>query len=146
MLYSLVANQLKLGFFDVYDTISSYDDTLFKLAVSSDGLGILSGIGASSLSWGNLTDLWRGNSLTKFCFSPSNKKINVILSADYVNSYSQQRTFSFTGLLTNLTTERILYLLPTSAGLFSPFATITNLGDPISSVSATITRLILGNV
>ncbi len=83
------------------------------------------------------------NRFYTFCFSPSNKGVRSKFEIRYNNIHSQQRTFlSELSLFTNVTANQILYLLPTSLGLFSPFQTVTSTGDPISNVKAIITRLL----
>ncbi len=76
----------------------------------------------------------------RFCFSESNRTINTDYEIAYANSESQQRIFSFSGQLTNITTITNLFLLPTSLGLFSPFSTVFANGDSIADVKAVITR------
>lgn len=77
-----------------------------------------------------------------FCFNPSNRTLNIDLLMNYNNVQSQQRTFSLITALTNLTTSQVLYLLPTSLGLFSPFQVVDNIGNPLSNVRGLITRIL----
>lgn len=77
-----------------------------------------------------------------FCLEPPDKNLNVDIEIDYNNGESQQRTFLSTSLLTNVTLQQVLYLLPTSLGLFSQFKTVNSVGDTIKNVKATIIRLI----
>jgi len=79
-----------------------------------------------------------------FCLDHPDKSIFTLINLDYNNLESQQRTFRSTLLLTNLTTNRALYLLPTSLGLFSPFNVIDNNGDPIQDVLGSLTTVLSG--
>ena len=80
-----------------------------------------------------------------FCGSPSDRTLNVQIDIDYDNSISQQRSFSSIRTISNITATEVLFLLPTSLGLFSPFKTTNINGDTITFVSATITRVLGGN-
>lgn len=80
-----------------------------------------------------------------FCFSPDDKSLNINYTINYNNAVSQQRTAKATALFTNITTLTTLYLLPNSLGLFSPFQTVSSVGDAIEGVLATITRTIGGS-
>lgn len=76
-----------------------------------------------------------------FCVTP-NRTLNVQIDIDYDNSISQQRSFSSTRTISNITATEVLYLLPTALGIFSPFKTTNINGDTIDFVSATITRVL----
>ena len=75
-----------------------------------------------------------------FCFTPSNRTVNAILNIDYDNDEAQQRTFAPTLSLTSTITEQVLYLLPTSLGLFAQFRAEDTLGNVLEGVKAVITR------
>ena len=94
-----------------------------------------------SLSFSNTTE----NPSYAFCFSPQDKTLKTVLELAYNNGESQQRLFNPILLLTNATTNQVLYLLPTSSGLFSPFSTVRANGDPIADVKGTITRVLEGS-
>ncbi|MCH7525498.1 MAG: hypothetical protein IIC74_11015, partial [Bacteroidetes bacterium] len=81
-----------------------------------------------------------------FCAEPSDRILNIELSMTYNNDISQQRSFLLTTVLSNTLLTQVLFLLPTTDGLFSPFKTITINGDTITNVKAVITRLISGNI
>lgn len=81
-----------------------------------------------------------------FCFSPPDTTVNVEIDSQFSNSESQQRNYAATVILTNTTTNQVLWLLPTSKGLFSPFQTVTAIGDPISLVEGVISRTIGGTL
>ena len=80
-----------------------------------------------------------------FCGNPADRNFNIILDMDYANDISQQRSFSLTTSLSNVTLQQVLYLLPTPLGLFSPFKTTNINGDTIEFVSAVITRVLGGS-
>ncbi len=80
-----------------------------------------------------------------FCFSPSDTPINVKYQLDYNNAISQQRTFVATSLISNVTTDVTLFLLPTTAGLFTQFSVQDIVANAISGAKAVITRLVSGS-
>ncbi len=85
------------------------------------------------------------NSSYAFCFSPTNKSVSVTLNLDYNNAESQQRTFALvSSLLTNVTTDQILYLLPTSVGIFTRYRTIDTVGNVVTGVLAVVSKIIGG--
>lgn len=77
-----------------------------------------------------------------FCLTPGDRDLIIDVDISYNNLISQQRQFSLTRVLTNLTTNQVLYLLPTTLGIFAQFATVDTLGRVIPAVSATITRVL----
>ncbi len=100
----------------------------------------LSSVGTinKTLSFSNSSE----SPLYSFCLIPSNRTINIDSIINYNNAQSQQRTFSLITALTNLTTSQVLYLLPTTLGLFSPFQVVDKIGSPLSNVKGLITRLL----
>ncbi len=80
-----------------------------------------------------------------FCFSPSDRVINTESDIVYNNEESQQRIFTLTSLLSNLTSNQELFLLPTAKGLFSQFSTQDSVGNVLDGVRAVITRLLGGS-
>jgi len=81
-----------------------------------------------------------------FCGIPSDRTININVNLTYNNDISQQRSFSLTTSLTNLSNTQVLFLLPTALGIFSPFKTVTITGDTLTDVRAVITRIIGGGL
>lgn len=75
-----------------------------------------------------------------FCLNPADKILNTINTVNYNNPESQQRIFSLTSTLLNVTNNQKLFLLPTSIGLFSQFQTIDSISNPVPFVLGTITR------
>ena len=86
------------------------------------------------------------NPVYSFCAIPSNRSLNINYLVNYNNLESQQRTFSEARTLTNTTFERILYLLPTSLGIFTTFRTEDTLSNTLSLVNGIITRTISGSL
>ncbi len=87
------------------------------------------------------------NSNYTFCTTPGNRSLNINLTMVYNNADSQQRNFLLERVLTNLSTTQVLYLLPTTLGLFTQFRTITGItGDSLADVSAVFTRILNGVV
>jgi len=93
-----------------------------------------------TLSFSNTTE----NLNYQFCASPPSRALNTFLTMSYNNQESQQRTFTSTSLLSNITTTKILYLLPTGLGLFSQFRVEDFLGNVLSGTKAVISRTIGG--
>lgn len=113
------------------------EDVNATIASSSWTYWLGSGSVNKTFSYSNSTE----NSQYDFCFSPSDETIIIDLDMNYDNAESQQRTFLYDNeILTNTTTNQVLYLLPTSQGLFSQFNTVDNQGDALGDVKAVITR------
>ncbi len=99
------------------------------------------GVVNKTLNFANTTEAFNYT----FCFSPSNQTLSTTLDVAYTNTQSQQRIFSSTfATLTNVTTQQQLFLLPTILGLFSQFSTEDVIGNRITDVLATITRVLGG--
>lgn len=78
-----------------------------------------------------------------FCFSPSNRNLNVDMYVQYRNSGSPQRIYDpTTTTLTNSTTNKTLYLLATDDGLYVTFQVLNTAGQQLSGVSVNATRII----
>ncbi len=86
------------------------------------------------------------NSFYGFCLNAVNDVLSTQVNVSYTNSISQQRQFRPTLLtLSNVTLNQVLYLLPTSEGIFSQFRTQDNVGNTLVGVLGTITRILNGN-
>ena len=79
-----------------------------------------------------------------FCFSPENRTVNVDYEILYNNAESQQRISIATSILSSVTTNVVLSLLPTSLGLFTQFRTEDSIGNTLATVKAVITTIIGG--
>jgi len=77
-----------------------------------------------------------------FCFTPEDQTLIVDSEVVYSNAESQQRNFNALYTLTNTGFTQVLYLLPTSLGIFQTFVTQTLIGNTIDFVDATVTRTI----
>lgn len=73
-----------------------------------------------------------------FCLSPGNQTLNANATIRYNNDISQQRTLQDDFILTNTTTQRILFLLPTSDGVFVTFQVVNIADQPISNVNVLV--------
>ncbi|KKL83345.1 hypothetical protein LCGC14_1975680, partial [marine sediment metagenome] len=94
------------------------------------------------LSYANSTEAFNYD----FCFNPSNETLIAGVNISYNNAESQQRISNLNFVtLTNLTTQQKLFLLPTTLGLFSQFATQDVLGNTLIGVLGTITRTLGGS-
>ena len=80
-----------------------------------------------------------------FSFAPQNRTLFTDLTFDYNNGGSQQRRFQPSRLtLTNLTLSQVLFLLPTSNGIFQQFVTQDLIGNTVQQVGFVINRSIGG--
>ena len=79
-----------------------------------------------------------------FCFSPSHKNLQVILSIEYDSTGYVQRDYSFSGNYTNSTTNTTLYLLSTSDGIYVTYQVVSPAEQPIEDVYVNVTREIGG--
>ena len=85
------------------------------------------------------------NSIYQFCSTPPNKNLNIDYLVNYNNINSQQRTFAESRAVSNSTFERILYLLPSSLGIFTTFRTEDTISNTLSLVNGIITRTLSGS-
>ncbi len=74
------------------------------------------------------------------CVSADNQTINTNVTLVYNNANSQQRAFVSEPILANSTTQQVLYLLPSTLGLFSQFQARDIANNPIPLVKSIITR------
>lgn len=81
------------------------------------------------------------NANYSFCLtSGTNRTLSANISMDYTNSISEERSFSSNLTLTNQTTNKTLYLLPTSEGIFVSFQVVDSADQIISGVSSNVTK------
>ncbi len=121
------------------ETLALENITATTTATFTFSLSALSGVN-KTLTFTNATE----NPSYAFCADPSDRNLNIDLLMTYNNVISQQRSFSLITALSNVTLNQVLFLLPTTDGLFSPFITVTTLGVAIADVKATISRVIGG--
>lgn len=95
----------------------------------------------NTLSFANSTE----NVGYDFCFTPGDRLLNIVSLINYNNVESQQRTFSLTSILSNVTTNQVLFLLPTISGLFGQFRTESTTGNILAGVQGTISRVLGGS-
>lgn len=87
------------------------------------------------------------NAEYSWCFSPTDKRVNVQVDLTYDNAESEQRTYSPSTLsLSNTTTGKTLFLLPSSLGQYVTFQVINTAQQPLSNVDITATRSGIGVV
>lgn len=84
------------------------------------------------------------NNSFAFCFSPQNRSLNIDYSLSYTKSGYQQRTTESITSLSNLTTNKTLYLLADADGLFVTFQVVNTAEQPIEGVYVTANRTING--
>ena len=95
-----------------------------------------------TLSFSNATE----NPSYAFCLNAVNDTLSTQVNVSYTNSISQQRQFRPNLLsLSNVTLGQVLYLLPTTEGIFAQFATQDVVGNSLIGVLATISRTLNGN-
>jgi len=83
------------------------------------------------------------NKTNYFC-SSSPYSLNATYSIQYKNTASPQRIAQETLLLTNTTTNKTLYLLGSTEGIYVTYQVLSSVGDAISGVSVNATRTIDG--
>ncbi|HDK25980.1 MAG TPA: hypothetical protein ENG48_02655 [Candidatus Atribacteria bacterium] len=80
-----------------------------------------------------------------FCFSHSDKTLNVDMRVAYKNDESPQRVYDPTTMqLTNQTTNKTLYLLKSIDGSYAYFVVYDSNGNSLDGVSVKVTRVISG--
>lgn len=81
-----------------------------------------------------------------FCFSPSGRTINILPYIQYASTGYPQRTYNPSILsFNNLTTNKVLYLLSSSSGLYVTFQVLGASGTPLQGVEVTANRTISGS-
>ena len=116
------------------------EENITALIASTWNYWLGSGDTFKTLSFTNASE----NLNYRFCLVDLNRTLNTNVSIDYSNDVSQQRTFQSEPILTNSTLNQVLWLLPSSAGLFQAFATIDTISNVVPNVVATIRRTISG--
>lgn len=87
------------------------------------------------------------NASYAFCFSPQNRTALVTPELAFANSYSQQRRYEPGQLtLTNVTTNKTLYLLPNSLGSFVTFQVFNLANQPLADVTVNLSRSSFGAI
>jgi len=84
------------------------------------------------------------NSYYAFCFSPSDKTITSTLTFQYASTGYPQRKYINYFTLTNGTTNKTLYLLSSTDGLYVTFQLINAADQSLAGVNVNATREILG--
>lgn len=79
-----------------------------------------------------------------FCYYPPHETISATTSVKYASPGFPQRTFDDVFTLTNSTTNKILYLLGTTDGLYVTFQTTTGVGNQITGVFISVNRTDIG--
>lgn len=79
-----------------------------------------------------------------FCFSPSDQTLNLGTNVQYQAAGYNQRISSLNFVLTNITTNKTLYLLNTSSGIYVTFQVVSPASQTISGVSVNASRQING--
>ena len=83
-----------------------------------------------------------------FCFSPASKTVKTSYSLSYDNAESQQRIYSpsYGTSYTNSSTNKILFLLPSSQGQYVTFQVINTAEQTLSGVQVTASRSGIGTI
>lgn len=79
-----------------------------------------------------------------YCFSPPFKPIIATVRYQYSYTGYPQRTYTYSGTLTNSTTNLVLYLLSSANGAYSTFSIQTTAGTPISGATVQVERQFSG--
>lgn len=118
------------------ETVAQEDTTAF-VAASTWTYFVGSGTTNKTFTFSNAAEA----SSHAFCYTPPQETINTIISYSYDNSESQQRTYSPSVLsLTNTTTDQLLFLLPTSDGIFVTFQVLNAALQPIANAEVKLER------
>jgi hypothetical protein len=99
-----------------------------------------SGTVTKTLLFTNSTPNWN----YPFCFTPKDRQVNYAVTYQYSNTSYPQRQYTTTGVLTNSTTQQILYLLGTGTGIYTSFQVISPVGSPLQGVSVVVERQLSG--
>jgi len=97
-----------------------------------------------SLSFTNTSE----NYQYSFCFTPAHRNLRTLASVTYDNLESEQRTYQSSPYLSlsNATTNKTLYLLPTSLGIFVTFQVINPADQAISGAYVQINSSTFGSI
>ncbi len=80
-----------------------------------------------------------------FCMYPNWTSMNLNYSLEAETDIYPQRDYSDTNVaISNVTTERLVYLLHSDNGIYARFVTVDNSNVPISDVTSTVAKLIGG--
>jgi len=99
-----------------------------------------SGTITKSLIFSNTT----ANNNYAFCLSASNSTMHNTRSIQYSSAGYPQRKYDASSDLTNATTNKILYLLSSTDGIYSTIQVVDEQGDKVSGVEVTIERQFSG--
>jgi len=96
-----------------------------------------------SFSYINLTEL----SSYSFCYTPSDRFIKSLITFSYDNAESEQRTYSPDILsLSNVSTSKTLFLLPSTQGQYVTFQVINTAQQSLSNVEVVASRSGIGTI
>lgn len=87
-----------------------------------------------------LSNITQNNPNVSYCFFPSYLPIHTIATVGYSLTGYPQRTYYFSGTLTNTTTNKILYLLASTDGIYATYVVVSGQGSYLSDVTATVSR------
>lgn len=85
------------------------------------------------------------NSNYAFCLIPSSLPLSTTVTFKYSNTSYPQRTFYLSSTLSNSTTNRVLYLLSSSSGIYSSIQVLTTYGTAIQGATVLLEREISGS-
>jgi len=96
-----------------------------------------------SFNYINLTEL----SSYSFCYTPSDRFIKSLITFSYDNAESEQRTYSPDILsLSNVSTSKTLFLLPSTQGQYVTFQVINTAQQSLSNVEVVASRSGIGTI
>ena len=82
-----------------------------------------------------------------FCFEPSSENVTIDLTFKYEKTDYPLRTFTYTNKeLSNTTTTKVLYLLPTAEGIYVTLSVINSAENPLEDVNVVVSRVISGSL
>ena len=118
------------------------DSSLINATIDSSTWEYWLGAGTTtkSLLYSNTTE----NNNYAFCFKGGNRTLSNTRSIQYASTGYPQRKYDATSALTNTVTNKILWLLSSSDGIYSTIQVVDTQGDKVSGVGVTAERQFSG--
>ena len=118
---------------------------LSSLKAQNDLTEVTFWLGGGSITKSLITSNITANKFYDFCFDPQNRTVSFDLTFKYSATGYPQRTFIYTNQsFTSITTNKTLYLLSTSDGIYSSFSVIETSGGPIQGAAVIVERQFSG--
>lgn len=132
-----------------YDVV--YENFTFKDEATGDSLNASTDLATWGYAVGTSTTyksyIFTNSTLNPsyaYCFYPSDQSMSHTVTYQYSSTGYPQRHYYQSGTLTNLTSNKVLYLLASGSGIYSSFQIINQAGAPISGAVVQASRQIGG--